>query len=454
MNTTIQKTVRVFLLFSFFFSLSPAFAQAPQKMSYQAVIRNASNALVTNSNVGMRISVLQGTASGTAVYVETQTATTNANGLATLEIGAGTVVSGTFASISWGTNTYFIKTETDPTGGTNYTIVGTSQFLSVPYALFASNSGSTNNWTTTGNNIANNNTGNVGIGTGATVPSSLLTVKAGGIGFTQEDSSGANQIGFYTNENYAWIQTHTNTDLSFTTDNGSTQMVLQKETGNLGIGVDDPDEKLVVDGKTKTYDLQVVDGAGEGKVLTSDAAGNATWQTASGTGLTHYIGEIFGGGIVVAVWKTAGVEHGLIVSPTNLHNPANGGDGIPYSNVSTTLIGPTAASISDGQANTTAIISQPGHTVSAASVCRAYNGGGFNDWYLPAVTELNECRNNLFVINKVAGSADAFYALTYWSSTESFNGSYAMSQNFNLSDSVNQTSFKTDPYGIRAMRRF
>jgi len=117
------------------------FAQAPNKMSYQAVIRNISNALVTNSTVGMRISILQTSTSGTAVYVETQTPTTNANGLATLEIGAGTVVSGTFATIDWANGPYFVKTETDPTGGTNYTISGTSQLLSVPYALYAKSAG-------------------------------------------------------------------------------------------------------------------------------------------------------------------------------------------------------------------------------------------------------------------------------------------------------------------------
>ena len=65
-------------------------AQAPEKMSYQAVIRNSSGELVTNQSVGMRISILQGSANGTALYVETQTPSTNANGLVTLEIGTGT----------------------------------------------------------------------------------------------------------------------------------------------------------------------------------------------------------------------------------------------------------------------------------------------------------------------------------------------------------------------------
>ncbi|MCZ2130036.1 MAG: DUF1566 domain-containing protein [Bacteroidia bacterium] len=113
------------------------FAQAPEKMSYQAVVRDGSNALVSSTAVGMQISILQGSASGTAVYVETQTPTSNANGLVSLEIGAGTVVSGTFNTIDWANGPYFIKTETDPTGGTSYTITSTSQLLSVPYALHA-----------------------------------------------------------------------------------------------------------------------------------------------------------------------------------------------------------------------------------------------------------------------------------------------------------------------------
>ncbi len=112
-------------------------AQAPEKMSYQAIVRNAGDNLVTNTNVGMQISILQGSATGTAVYVETQTPTTNANGLVTIEIGTGTVVSGNFATIDWANDSYFIKTETDINGGSNYTITGTSQLLSVPYALHA-----------------------------------------------------------------------------------------------------------------------------------------------------------------------------------------------------------------------------------------------------------------------------------------------------------------------------
>jgi len=114
-----------------------AFAQAPEKMSYQAVVRDAGNALVTDQAVGMQIIILQGFTSGTAVYVETQTPNTNINGLVSIEIGSGTVVSGAFNTIDWSDGPYFIKTETDPTGGTNYTITGSSELMSVPYAIHA-----------------------------------------------------------------------------------------------------------------------------------------------------------------------------------------------------------------------------------------------------------------------------------------------------------------------------
>ena len=113
------------------------FAQAPEKMSYQAVVRDAGNALLTDQAVGMQISILQGSASGTAVYVETQTPNTNINGLVSIEIGSGTVVNGAFNTVDWSDGPYFIKTETDPAGGINYTITGTSQLMSVPYALHA-----------------------------------------------------------------------------------------------------------------------------------------------------------------------------------------------------------------------------------------------------------------------------------------------------------------------------
>ncbi len=128
---------RVFTFLSAIIITASVFAQFPEKMSYQALIRNSNNNLLTNQTVGMQISIIQGSANGTAVYVETQKPTSNAEGLVSIEIGNGTVVSGDFSAIDWSLGLYFITIETDPSGGTAYSITGTSQLLSVPYALHA-----------------------------------------------------------------------------------------------------------------------------------------------------------------------------------------------------------------------------------------------------------------------------------------------------------------------------
>jgi len=127
----------LFWLLVAFLSFNCAFAQAPSKFSFQSVVRNSSGTLVASTTVGMRISILSGSSTGTAVYVERQTPSTNANGLATIFVGAGTVISGIFDSVAWGSGTYYLKVETDPAGGTSYSITATQQLVSVPYALFS-----------------------------------------------------------------------------------------------------------------------------------------------------------------------------------------------------------------------------------------------------------------------------------------------------------------------------
>jgi uncharacterized protein (TIGR02145 family) len=124
------------LFFISFIALS-GFAQAPQKFSYQTVIRNVSNQLLIGQTVGIKISILEGSANGSAVFAEIHAPQTNANGLATLEIGGGTLLSGNFANINWANGPFFVKTETDPNGGNSYTISSTQQLLSVPYTLYA-----------------------------------------------------------------------------------------------------------------------------------------------------------------------------------------------------------------------------------------------------------------------------------------------------------------------------
>ncbi len=118
-----------------------SFSQSPEAFKYQAVVRDAGGAILSNQGVGYQLTILQGTASGVAVYTETFSPTTNSYGLVNLEIGTGATIDD-FSLIDWANGPYFIETAADVAGGTAYVVMGTSQLLSVPYALYAKNSGS------------------------------------------------------------------------------------------------------------------------------------------------------------------------------------------------------------------------------------------------------------------------------------------------------------------------
>lgn len=124
-------------IFTFLALCATAFfyAQAPNLFSYQAVVRNPGNNLAVNQTVGLKFSIIKTSVNGTVSYAETQNISTNANGLVTAQLGNGAVVSGSIANIDWSSDLYFVKTEIDPSGGTSYSISGTQQLLSVPYAL-------------------------------------------------------------------------------------------------------------------------------------------------------------------------------------------------------------------------------------------------------------------------------------------------------------------------------
>ena len=136
----LRRIALVFLL-AFSFVLSQVNAQAPSLLNYQAVARNSSGAVLANQSVSLRFTIHDINATGAIIYVETQSATTNQFGLFTLLIGNGTVVGGTFSSINWGSGNKYLEVELDPKGGNNYTDMGTTELVSVPYALYAETAG-------------------------------------------------------------------------------------------------------------------------------------------------------------------------------------------------------------------------------------------------------------------------------------------------------------------------
>lgn len=119
-----------------FFALN-TMAQAPEGINYQAVVRDLAGATITNAPVGLRLSLLQTSSTGTVVYEETFSTFSNDFGLVNVVFGQGTVISGSFANVDWSMGPYFIEVAADVTGGTNYSVLGSQQLMSVPYALYA-----------------------------------------------------------------------------------------------------------------------------------------------------------------------------------------------------------------------------------------------------------------------------------------------------------------------------
>jgi Collagen triple helix repeat (20 copies) len=383
------------------------FAQAPQKMSYQAVIRNSSSALITSTAVGMKISILQGSSTGTPVYVETQTPSTNANGLVSLEIGTGTVITGTFATINWAAGPYFIKTETDPTGGTAYTIAGTNELMSVPYALFSAN----------GTPGATGAQGPIGL-TGAT----------GSVGATGAQGNQGIQ--------------------GLTGATGAQGPIgLTGATGAQGpIGLTGATGSVGATGAQGNQGIQGLTGAtgAQGPIGLTGATGPQGLTGAAGTngtngavgGFTHYLGEAFNGGIIYYLYKGSdGLEHGLIVALT---------ESTAAWQTTFTLV--NANRSWDGAYNTALMTGSPAATYIAGL------GAG---WYLPSIDELGKLYYNRFETNKalftggnaLLSSAAAYY----WSSTEGSAGS-AYSFNFTSGYATDYDKTYTDP--VRGVRAF
>ncbi|MEX1239348.1 MAG: DUF1566 domain-containing protein [Cyclobacteriaceae bacterium] len=162
----------------------------------------------------------------------------------------------------------------------------------------------------------------------------------------------------------------------------------------------------------------------------------------------HVIGELYGGGIIVAVWKEDGVEKGLIASLTDLSA------GISWSNLDAALIGPTSQDPKDGRRNTAAIVGQPDHSSSAAKLCDDYIAGGFSDWYLPASWELNLCYNSASEVNGKLDPEKGFQYAYYWSSSEK-SADEAWAELFFSGDVGNIDSYKkSSTFRVRAVRRF
>ena len=185
---------KVFLsLLSFLLCSTLLIAQVPQKINYQAVARTSSGATLNNTAVSVRLTIRNLSSSGAILYRETHNVSTNAFGLFSVAIGGGTVVTGSFGSIAWSTGDKYLQVEYDPSGGTAFLDMGTSQMLSVPFAMYAASAGGSSFTSGTGINIA----GNVITNTGDTDAANDIT---------NTTSAGGDLNGTYPNPNVVKIQ--------------------------------------------------------------------------------------------------------------------------------------------------------------------------------------------------------------------------------------------------------
>ena len=480
------------------------FGQTPEGFKYQAVVRNASNTILTNQAVGLRMTIQQDAIGGTTVYSETFASTTSANGLVNVEIGNGTPISGTFANINWANGPYFIETAVDVTGGTTYTVMGTSQLMSVPYALYAKTSGNGQGPVgpqgiqgpagvdgSNGTNGIDGGVGSTGLtglqgiqglpgATGPTGPTGSQGIQ-GPTGLT--GATGLQGIQGLPGNNGATGPAGTQGIQGLPGTNGSVGLTgLTGATGPTGAqgiqglpgtngaagatgaagsqgiqGLTGTNGSVGATGPTGSTGLTGSQGAtgaaGQGGVTT---AGSGINVTGAGTIASPYvvsttnpcglaIGQTYQGGIIF--YLDASGCHGLISAPTDQST------GIHWYNGNYTVTNAVRDGVGAGKFNTERIIANQGVGNYAAQLCANYQGGNYGDWYLPSKYELNLMYQNIGQGNTLGlVNVGGFANYYYWSSSE-YDNSIALVQNFNLG--LQDYAYKNVNYlNVRSVRAF
>jgi hypothetical protein len=450
--------------------INTAKAQAPQSFNYQAVARDASGAVLSNQAVSFRISLLQGNTTVTNAYTETHAVTTNYLGLVNFAIGSGTVVSGNFATINWVQGPYFAQIELDANNSGTYVLMSTSQLLSVPYALYSATSGSSipgpqGPQGPAGNDGAPGTQGAIGPQgpqglqglqgqAGATGPTGNqgsigLTGPAGpqgAIGLTGAQGSqgpaGANGI------NGADGKTVLNGSSNPTSLIGNNGDFYINTISNIIFGPK-------ASGQWPAIGVSLV--GPQGLTGPTGASGPQGPQGPSGGGgFTHYVGEPFGGGVIFYLEKdTNGIEHGLVCHTVPLCQACS------WSNITSGWVGipPSSSNFgTNGLVWSNMIVSQNGHTNSAAKLCLDLVSNGFSDWYLPSIEELYQLWSNRYAVIKGLSTIPGAITIngsTWWSSYE-YNSASAYYMSFLLGASVHVGTINksTSTLSVRAIRAF
>jgi len=429
---------RLSISFAAILIASICFAQSPESFKYQAVVRNIDGSIVDDQSVSFMMEILEGSTSGTAIYTETHTTTTDDYGLVHLDIGEGTTTDD-FSGIDWGDDEYFLQVSIDLAGGTSYTLLGASQLLSVPYALHAKTAENLSVAITetdpiyvaseAANIIAGDitNLGNLsGINTGDQDLSALATRSAltdstlavrsaltdstlairSALADSAQDIRADIPIGAEVNVQSDWTQASTASDAYIANKPALSVVALSGD-------YDDLDNLPVTDGSETNVE------GGDGIAVSGTGITADPYVIALGVSDAHYVGELYGGGVVFYTWANG--QHGLIASLGTL-------------------------SISSTWDN-------------ALSICAAHGDGGFDDWYLPGVEEIKTLFNSSFIINRILNndgnpSSTELANDMHWTSTEiSLTAAY-MCHYTSHDISGFSNSSKGAFHNVRAIREF
>ncbi len=383
---------RIYLAFTFSLIGFLSVGQSPDAFKYQAVVRDATGQVIINQDVSFQISILSGSTDGSSVYMETHTTTTNQFGLVNLNIGNG-VTTDDLTNIDWGSNLFFIQVELDQNGGTDYQLMGTTQLLSVPYAIHAK----------TADSII-----------GTITESDPVYLASQAVNIEAEDITNLNNLsGANTGDQ----------DLS-TLASKSNVLELDNTTSFTPDADYEPATKKYVDDNAGATTYSVGDFAQGGIVFWLDETGQHGLVCAKkdqSTSLRWYAG-------------------------TYLNTRAKG-DGPFSGEANTSIIIASQAAFGDD------INFYAASTCNDLQITE--NGKTYGDWYLPSKGELNLMYQNKTTIDDTAtaNGGNVFATSTYWSSTESdYNGVSSYAQSFSSGAQISVG--KSTTFYVRAVRAF
>lgn len=486
-----MKKIKLFILGVFF--LTNLLAQSPLKLSYQAIIRDNDNKLITNKQIGLKITILEGSPEGISVYSELKEPFSNSNGLISIEIGSNN----DFSSIDWSGATFYIKSEIDldiSDGTNNYSIIAVSRLLSVPYALYAENVNTEdfaqqkiledtaiairNDIPDYDNNLQTfDDLENASSQLRSEIPSFIgfITKDVLNDSFTaiREEINDMDKLATLAELNEAKSQLRSEIP---GTENFITKNILNDSTAAIREDINDmsdlatstdledvksqlrseiPDvsnlasqDALEDTAASIRGDLSLVDGTetfiskGESIEITGSGTNNAPYEVSTDFTEQHYIGELYGGGIIFILDDTK--KHGVIVSLIDLSTNSNWGN-----NDSTDAISPW-----NGFSNTNAIVNSGQSSDVAALQAYYYSSGGYSDWYLPSFDELNILYNVRYQTNKTLSNTSGAEEITqdyYWSSSE-ISAIRAWALRFD--EGRGSIESKGSHYKVRAVRKF